>query len=135
MAESAHQSSNLQAVSMLKVQGIIAIVFGALGALLGIVLMIVFAIALGESYSDEDIVEFFIGFVVSILFVLIPHIYLIISGVILVRQPEPKLARLLTIINLIVGAMSNYIILAFAIISLVQSKEYEAGYKTLQTKK
>ena len=134
MAESAKRAENKQAVSMLKVQGVIALVFGGLGALLGLLLMSIFAIALGQAYSDNDVVEFFIWFVVSIFFILLPHIYLIISGIILIRQPEPKLARLLTIINLIVGAMSNYIVLAFAIISLVQAKDYEEGYKSLQAK-
>ena len=134
MAESAKRAENKQAVSMLKVQGVIALVFGGLGALLGLLLMSIFAIALGQAYSDNDVVEFFIWFVVSIFFILLPHIYLIISGIILIRQPEPKLARLLTIINLIVGAMSNYIVLAFAIISLVQTKDYEEGYKSLQAK-
>jgi len=129
MVETAKQSAHNQAVSMLKVQGIIATVFGGLGALLGFVLMIIFAISLGYAYSDNEIVEFFMLFAGSILFVLIPHIYLIVSGVILMRGPESKLARILTIINLIVGAMSNYIVLAFAIISLVQSKDYEEGYK------
>lgn len=130
MAETARQLAHDQAMSMMKVQGIIVTIFGGLGALFGIILMALFAIAIGQAYSDNDILEASIMFIGSILFILIPHVYFIVSGVILMRQPEPKLARLLTIINLILGAMSNYIILAFAIISLVQIKDYEEGYPT-----
>jgi hypothetical protein len=35
----------------------------------------------------------------------------------------------MTIANLVVGAFWNYIILAFAIVSLVQSGHYAHGYK------
>lgn len=129
MAETAQQPATNQAASMLKVQGIISAIFGGIGVLGGLIMMVIFALALGNAYTDNDIVGYAVLFGGSILFVLIPHIYLIIAGVILVRQPEPKLARLLTIINLIVGAMSNYVVLAFAIISLTQTKEYEEGYK------
>jgi len=133
MAETTQQATSNQAASMLKIQGIISAIFGGIGVLGGLVMMVIFALALGNAYTDNDIVGYAILFGGSILFVLIPHIYLIIAGVILMRQPEPKLARLLTIINLIVGAMSNYVVLAFAIISLTQVKEYEEGYK-LETK-
>ena len=121
--------AHTQAVSMLKVQGIVTLVFGALGAFLGLILVILFGFALSQAYSDNDIIEYGVYFVMSVLFILIPHVYFIISGVVLIRQPEPKLARLMTIINLVVGAVANYIVLAFAIISLVQHKEYEEGYK------
>lgn len=130
MPETPKQAAHRQALSMMKVQGIIVTVFGGLGALFGLIMMAIFALSLSQAYTDNDIVAALIMFTVSILFVLIPHIYLIISGVILIRQPEPKLARLLTIINLIVGAISNYVVLAFAIISLVQMKDYEEGYPT-----
>jgi uncharacterized membrane protein len=119
-----------QAASMLRIQGIISIVFGALGSLLGFILMIVFAINLGQSYSNTVMIENLIYFVASILFVLIPHLYLTVAGIVLVREPEPKLARILMIINVIVGAITNYIVLAFAIISLTQIKDYEEGYKS-----
>lgn len=130
MSETAQQSAHNQAMSMMKVQGIITTIFGALGTLMGLVLMVVFALALGQAYTENDVVGALMMFIVSVLFILIPHIYLIISGIMLIRQPEPKLARLLTIINLVVGAVSNYVVLAFAIISLVMAKEYEEGYTT-----
>lgn len=132
MADPNKKLIHRQAASMLKVQGIISLVFGGLGALAGLVLMVIFGIAFSMAVRDTEVIEFFILFAVSVLFILIPHIYLIVSGIILIRQPEPKLARLLTIINLIVGALSNYIVLAFAIISLVQAREYEEGYTDLQ---
>ena len=127
MATEKNTTAQEQAHSMIRIQGIIATIFGSLGTLLGFVLMIIFAFALTESYGDETI-EILVYFVASVLFVFIPHIYLIVSGVLLMRKPNPKLARILTIINLIVGAMSNYVILAFAIISLTQVKDYEDGY-------
>ena len=128
MASTSH-IAHTQAASMLKVQGIITLVFGGLGTLLGLILMGIFGLALTQAYSDNDIVEFGVYFVMSVLFILIPHVYFIVSGIVLIRQPEPKLAKLITIINLVVGAVANYIVLAFAIISLIQAKEYEQGYK------
>ena len=116
--------AHTQAVSMLKVQGIVTLVFGELGAFLGLILMILDDFTLSQAYSDNDIIEYGVYFVMSVLFIFIPHVYFIISGVVLIRQPEPKLARLMTIINLVVGAVANYIVLAFAIISLVQYKVY-----------
>lgn len=121
--------AHTQAVSMLKIQGIVTLVFGGLGALLGLILMILFGFALSQAYSDNDIIEYGVYFTMSVLFILIPHVYFVVSGIVLIRQPEPKLAKLVTIINLVVGAVANYIVLAFAIISLVQTKEYEEGYK------
>lgn len=131
MTETSTQAQS-SAGTMLKVQGIITLVFGGLGSLLGLILMLIFGIALSQAYTDNDIIAFFIYFIVSVFFVLIPHVYFIVSGIVLIRQPEPKLAKLITIINLIAGAVANYVILAFAIISLVQGKEYEAGYKHLK---
>ena len=125
----ATSTPHTQAASMLKVQGIITLVFGGLGTFLGLLLMVLFGFALSQAYNDNDIVEFGVYFIMSVLFVLIPHVYFIVSGIVLIRQPEPKLARLITIINLVIGAVANYIVLAFAIISLVQVKEYEQGYK------
>lgn len=129
MAETKKQLAHTQALSMLRVQGIIATVFGGLGIFFGLILMVIFAFAIGNAYSDNELIEYTAWFIVSIIFILIPHIYLVVSGVILMRQPEPKTARLFTIINLIVGAMSNFVILAFAIISLTQTTAYEEGYK------
>ena len=84
MTEPAHHPQS-QAASMLKVQGIITLVFGGLGALLGLILMIIFGAALNQAYSDNDIVEFSIYFIMSMLFVFIPHVYFIVSGIILIR--------------------------------------------------
>ena len=132
MTGSHKHAAHRQAASMLKVQGIISIIFGALGALLGTALMFIFGIGLASTYSNADTIEFSIFFLGSIVFMLMPHVYLIISGIILTRSPEPKLSQLLTIINLIVGAFSNYIVLVFAIISLVQADDYETGYKPIE---
>lgn len=128
MSEHREKSNDTIAATMVRVQGIVSIVMGSLGAVFGLILMIVFGISLGAAYTDSQTIEFFVLFVLSLLFIVVPHVYLIISGVLLANRPAPKIARLLTIINLVIGAISNYVILAFAIISLVQSKEYEASY-------
>lgn len=118
-----------QAASMVRIQGLMSIIFGAIGTLIGLILMVIFAAALANARYDSEAIEFAIYFIGSLLFVLLPHIYLIISGTILIRRPEPKLSRILTITNLVVGALSNYVVLAFAIISLTQAKDYEEGFK------
>lgn len=117
-----------QAASMVKIQGILTIVFGGIGALFGLVLMAAFAIGLGTAYTDSDAFGLFLLFVLTVLFWVIPHVYLIIAGVTLLRLPSPRVAKILTIVNLVVGAFWNLVLLVFAIISLVQSTDYESGY-------
>jgi hypothetical protein len=118
-----------RASTMLRVQGIISIVFGSLGAIFGFVLMFMFGLGmLAYENITNYAVENFIWAVVTFVFVVIPHVYLIIAGTILVRQPTPGIARTLTIINLVVGAFTNIVVLVFAIICLTQSGDYERHY-------
>lgn len=115
--------------TMLRVQGTISIVFGGLGVLFGIVMMFRFALGmLASEYITSYAVENFIWAVFMFVFVIIPHIYLIVAGTIFLRQPTPGIARTLTIINLVIGAFSNLIVLIFAIISLTQSGDYERHF-------
>lgn len=117
-----------RASNMLRVQGIITIVFGALGVLFGSLMMIAFGLsALYDHTFNGPAQLFFMAIVTFVLFIL-PHIYLIISGITLSRQPQPNVARILTIINLAIGVFWNLIILIFAIISLTQSSDYERHF-------
>jgi hypothetical protein len=118
-----------RAATMLRVQGIISIVFGGLGVVFGLVMMFMFGLGmLAYENITNYAVENFIWAVVMFVFVVIPHIYLIVAGTILLRQPTPGVARALTIINLVVGVFSNMIVLIFAIISLTQSGDYERHF-------
>jgi hypothetical protein len=120
-----------QAATMLRVQGIISIVLGGLGVIFGLVMMFMFGLGMlaYENITDYA-VENFIWAVVMFVFVVIPHIYLIVAGTIFLRQPTPGVARTLTIINLVVGALTNIVVLIFAIIALTQSGDYERHYPT-----
>lgn len=114
-----------RAATMLRVQGIISIVFGSLGTLFGFILMVAFALGAQLDTTPTSPLEGFILAIVMLVFVVIPHLYLIISGAALVRHPRPAVARTLTIINLVIGVFSNMVVLVFAIISLTQSGDYE----------
>ena len=61
-------------------------------------------------------------------FWILPHIYLLVAGLYLVRRPSPNVVRTLVIINLIVGVFWNIILTVFAIINLTQLRDYEQGY-------
>ena len=121
-----------RASTMLRVHGILAVIFGGLG-ILGAILFSV--ITFFAALTDETIVAEDAVLVASIaaafifVFVLLPHIYLLISGMYLMKRPEPKTAKVLVIINLIVSVFWNLVIFIFAIIDLTQSNDYEAGYK------
>jgi hypothetical protein len=118
-----------RASTMLRVQGIISVVFGGLGVLFGLLLMFMFGLGmLAYENITHYAVENFIWAVVMFVFVVIPHIYLVVAGTILLRRPTPGVARALTIINLVVGVFSNIIVMIFAIISLTQSGDYERHY-------
>jgi hypothetical protein len=118
-----------RAATMLRVQGIISVVFGALGVIFGLVMMFMFGLGmLAYENITNYAVENFVWAVIMFVFVVIPHIYLVVAGTILLRQPAPGVARALTIINLVVGVFSNMIVLIFAIISLTQSGDYERHF-------
>lgn len=123
--------------STFRVHGILSIIFGSLGVLMAIVMTFLF---IGGTYSDPsyDSVNSPLGlFVVgSMIFVFwtLPHLYLIISGYYLMHEPSPKVAKTLTIINLIIGVFWNLVLLIFAIISLTQFSDYERGYQVYKKK-
>ena len=130
MTDTAHGKEVFErASSMLRVQGIISIIFGALGTFAG--LLMVFLFALGVSYNDfgyEEALSSTLLAIMVVVFVILPHVYLIISGTTLLRRPQPSVAFTLTIINLIVGVFFNLVVLIFAIISLTQADDYKRHY-------
>jgi len=117
-----------RAASMLRVQGIISIIFGGLGVFIGFLIMVGFGIGIVTDYSSASAAGALFMAAVTFVFFFLPHIYLIISGVTMLRQPQPNIARILTIINLVVSVFWNWITLVFAIISLAQSGDYERYY-------
>lgn len=123
-----------RAATMLRVQGIIAIIFGSLGSLMGLVLMVLFALGVQLDTTPTSPIEGVVFAIITLVFMVLPHIYLIVAGTVLVRGSQPAVARTLTIINLIVGSLSNMIVLVFAIISLTQSGDYERHFKRVESK-
>lgn len=120
-----------RAVTTLRVHGIISIVFGGLGVLTTLLfgLMIAIGSALGgafDGYNEAAVGLFFLGALVFVFWTL-PHIYLLVSGVYLIREPSVKVAKTLIIINLIVGVFWNLVILVFSIINLTELADYERG--------
>jgi hypothetical protein len=120
-----------RAASTLKVHGILAIIFGSLGVLFGILFTLLLVVG---TYADEtyDSVNSPLGlFIVSVMiFVLwmLPHIYLIISGYYLIRKPAPKIAKTFVIINLVIGVFWNIVLLVISIVNLTQLSDYERSY-------
>ena len=111
-----------------RVHGILAIIFGGIGVLLGVLFMFLFLIAGSVALNLEDVVSSVALFIFTLVLFVIPHIYLIIAGVHLVKEPAPKVARTLIIINLIIGVLSNLVILVISIVNLIQMSDYERGY-------
>ncbi|MFZ1250428.1 MAG: hypothetical protein WAR37_03220 [Candidatus Microsaccharimonas sp.] len=119
--------------SMVKVNGILSIIFGAIGSLVGLIFMGIWVLSLVGAYSDEQIIGAIALFVGTLLFWVLPHVYLIISGFFLLRLPKPTTVKVFLIVNLVVGALANLVLLIFSIISLAQVGEYEAGYTDKKT--
>ncbi len=130
MAEQTHEQAQFEkAAGMLRVQGILSIVFGGLGAFFSLLLLVGIALGSLAPGSEMDPVGGFILSFMTLIFAVLPHVYLIIAGVQLMGRPSPKVVRALTIINLIVGVLWNWVIGAFAIVNLVQLNDYERGYE------
>ena len=128
-----------RAASTLRIHGILSIIFGGLGVLgaLLFTLLLTFGASSGAEfgeYDDTGIGLLAMSIVILMLWTL-PHIYLIIAGTHLIREPASKLAKTLIIINLIVGVFWNLVLLIFAIINLTQLSDYERGYDLHKTKK
>jgi len=118
-----------RAASAINVHGILSIVFGGLGALSILFFAGLFGIlAATDTMTPDDIVGYSIMGLLSFVFFLIPHVYLIIAGIYLLKKPDPKVAKALIIINIVIGACWNLILVIFAIINLTQISDYARGY-------
>lgn len=124
MAEEKKNQRYEQAASMVKVQGVMSIIFGAIGCLVGLIFLAILAVAIGTATTEGDAFAALLFFLLIAFLWFLPHLYFIVAGITLLHLPEPRVVKTLTIINLIVGFFWNYILLVFAIISLVQSVDY-----------
>jgi hypothetical protein len=127
-----------RATNTLKVHGIVSIVFGAIGTLAAILFTILVAAGTMADESYDSYNSPFGLFIVSVMifvFFTLPHLYLIAAGIYLTREPAPKLAKTLVIINLVVGVFWNLVILVFSIVNLTQLTDYERTYHVHKTKK
>ncbi|RWZ78766.1 MAG: hypothetical protein EOT05_03405 [Candidatus Microsaccharimonas sossegonensis] len=120
-----------RANNTLKTHGLVSIIFGALGILFGIFLLFVMSLGTisdGSYNATNSPLGLLFVAVLMLVFWFLPHIYLIVAGYYLMRQPNPRLAKMLIIINLVIGVFYNFILLVFAIINLTQSSDYEREY-------
>jgi hypothetical protein len=120
------------AVSALKIQAILAIVFGGLGILLAFALVGLYILVGSLSMTElqpEEAIELAVYGIVTPIALFITHIYLVISGIVLLKKPDPKIVKALSITNIVVGAMFNLIVLIFAVLFIAKSGDYEKGYK------
>ncbi|MES2631218.1 MAG: hypothetical protein V4611_04655 [Patescibacteria group bacterium] len=120
-----------KAASLLKTEAILAIVFGSIGIIVSFALVALYILVTesGISLTQEESIEMFFYGIITPIFLFVSHIYLIISGTVLLQNPTPKLAKVLSIINIVIGALWNLVLLIFAILYIAQSAEYEKGYK------
>ena len=114
--------------SLMRVHGIMSIIFGGIGVIVGISFTALFSILMASTNNEGDQIAFLVFAILTLVVWLIPHIYLVFAGAVLIKQPEPGIAKVLTIINLVIGVFWNYVLLVFAIISVVQIGDYKRGY-------
>ena len=120
-----------KSLSALKMQAILSIVFGGIGILFSFLLvgMYILLSGLDPREIEMDRVELFLYGIVTPIFLFISHVYFVVSGVVLLREPTPKVAQILSIVNIIVGVMWSLIILIFAALFLARTVDYERGYE------
>lgn len=98
---------------MLKVTAILSIVFGFIGIFFGIWLI-------QTGLSDPRFTSgSLFGVIVFIVWVL-PHVFWIISGFQLLQSPKKSLTQGLLVTTIVLGALWNVLLMAFAIVNLVQ---------------
>jgi len=121
------------AASMIRIQGILSIIFGGLGiigSLLASLYLALVAVTDPTIAAEDGVIAAAIIGAFVFVFVLLPHVYLIVSGMHLLKNPAPNTAKVLIIINLIIGVFWNLVIFVFAIINLTQLHDYQVGYKS-----
>lgn len=127
-----HTHPNLydRAVATTRAHAIVSLVFGILGVGLGLLIAgFMLVLAFAGSMTEEDFVYTVVYGLCMFLFVVVPHIFLIVSGAVLLRMPRPNVAKGLVIANIVTGALFNLVVLILAIINITQINDYEHGYK------
>ena len=117
-----------QAASLIKTQGVLSIVFGGIGVFIGLVVLVFLWIVLSTSYATEDVIAALFLSLLGFVFLLLPHVFLVVAGVTLLRQPEPRVVRILTIITLVIGVLENLVLLVMSILVLLKLDDYEVLY-------
>lgn len=110
----------------IKVTAILSIIFGAIGTLFGIIGIIYMMTSPSRDYDTPEVAG-----LMTLLWIF-PHIFLIVSGIRLLVKPRPSEVKGLTITTIVIGAIWNVILLAFAIITLTQLGAYQNEYDELQ---
>lgn len=126
MTTESHSEKYQTAAKFIKVTGILSIIFGALGALFGIAYVLIYP-HIPPDPETADIPVVFLTIATTILWT-IPHAFLTVSGIQLIKHPAPSKVRALAITTIVIGAIWNIILLAFAIVNLTQLREYTAEY-------
>jgi hypothetical protein len=118
-----------QADGMLKVHGLLSIIFGGVGIVAGVTVIIL--VGFGNTISGTDQSSIF-GFTVTTMMIsifwILPHLYLIFAGSFLLVGLKPSAVKVLVIINLIIGIFLNLVLLVLAIINLRQLSDYQRAY-------
>lgn len=123
-----------KAASMTRVHGILSIVFGSIGLAISLMFALLLLLAASDQGDNQIAGSLVTGFLVFV-FGVLPHAYLLFSGITLLREPVPAVAKTLIIINLVVSAFYNLVVLVFSIINLVQFDGYARGYEHVHAKK
>jgi hypothetical protein len=123
-----------RAASLTRVHGILSIVFGSIGLAISLFVILFIGFAITEQNDYQIAGAFVSGFLVFV-FGVLPHAYLLFSGITLLREPTPSVAKTLIIINLVVSVLYNLVVLIFSIINLTQFEDYAQGYKQAKEKK
>jgi hypothetical protein len=117
-----------QSASIVKIHGILSIVFGSIGVAIGLIFLAIIGFTFIAAVTTADVVGIFIIMLLVLLFWILPQAFLIVSGVTLLREPDPRVVRILTITTLVISALENVILLATSIATLLKLDDYEQGY-------
>jgi len=131
MTTESHSEKYQTAAKFIKATGILSIIFGALGALFGIGYVLIYP-HLPPDPEMTEVPVVFLAIATTILWI-IPHAFLTVSGVQLIKHPTPSKVRAFAIVTIVIGAIWNVILLAFAIVNLTQLRDYTAEYVDPET--
>lgn len=126
MTATTHSEKYQTAANLIRVTGILSIIFGALGALAGIGYTLIYP-HIPPDPNVSEVPSALMAVLIAV-FWIIPHAFLTVSGIQLVKLPEPAQVKGLAIATIVIGAVWNMILLAFAIVNLAQLKDYQQEY-------